>query len=89
MRNLTDAQKEEIQQLIRDVSATVAGREQIRNAVNAKLAEWGVKAPEAPTCKWPMRNQTMTHLMLERFTEKQRNELHQKIWELKQSGTGQ
>ncbi|MEM2965305.1 MAG: hypothetical protein QXE22_07655 [Candidatus Bathyarchaeia archaeon] len=89
LRNLTDAEKEEIQQLIRDVSAKGAGREGTRNAVNAKLAEWGVKAHEAPTCKWSMRNQTRTHLMLERLTEDQRDELHQKIWELKQSGASQ
>lgn len=78
--NLTDAQKEEVQQLIRDISATGAGREEVRKAVNAKLAEWGVKAPEAPTCKWHMRNQTRVHLMLERLTEDQRSGLHQKMW---------
>jgi DNA-binding transcriptional regulator YhcF (GntR family) len=86
LRNLTDAQKAEIQQLIRDMNAHGASQQEIRKAVNAKLAEWDVKAPEAYTCKWPMRNQTSTTHMLERLTEDQRNELHQKIWELKQSG---
>ena len=49
MSQLTDEQKTEIQQLIESLRASGATREEIRDAVNAKLQEWGIEIPEMPT----------------------------------------
>jgi len=48
MSQLTGEQKEEIQQLIRTLTDTGVSPEEIRNAVNAKLQEWGIEAPTPP-----------------------------------------
>jgi len=43
--NLSDEQRHEIEQLIRDLRENEASEEEIRAAVNAKLNQWNIKEP--------------------------------------------
>ena len=45
---LTDEQKQEIQQLIESLKASGATPQEIRDAVNAKLQECGIELPAPP-----------------------------------------
>ena len=48
MSQLTDDQKQEIQQLVDSLRGSGATPEEIRDAVNAKLQEWGIEIPAPP-----------------------------------------
>ena len=48
MRQLTDDQKTEIQQLMNSLKDSGATPEEMRDAVNAKLQEWGIENPAPP-----------------------------------------
>jgi len=48
MSQLTDDQKAQIQQLIESLRASGATPHEIRDAVNAKLQEWGIQLPAPP-----------------------------------------
>jgi len=48
MSQLTDDQKAQIQQLIQSMRDSGATPEEIRDAVNAKLQEWGIQLPPPP-----------------------------------------
>jgi hypothetical protein len=48
MDQLTDDQKEELQQLVESLKASGASREDVRDAINAKLQEWGIEVPTPP-----------------------------------------
>ncbi|MBO3754871.1 MAG: hypothetical protein FGF53_08380 [Candidatus Brockarchaeota archaeon] len=44
--NLTDAQREEIQQLVQEMKRAGLSRQKIREEIDAKLEKWRVKIPE-------------------------------------------
>ena len=46
--DLTDEQREEINQMVKDMKEAGAGREEIKTAVDAKLEEWNIEVPESP-----------------------------------------
>jgi hypothetical protein len=48
MSQLSDDQKAQIQQLIESLRASGASQEEIRDAINAKLQEWGIQVPAPP-----------------------------------------
>lgn len=48
MSQLTDDQKAQIQQLIQSMKDSGATPQEIRDAVNAKLQEWGIQLPPPP-----------------------------------------
>jgi DNA-binding transcriptional MerR regulator len=48
MSQLTDEQKAQIQQLIQSMRDDGATPQEIRDAVNAKLQEWGIQLPPPP-----------------------------------------
>jgi len=48
MSKLTDEQKTEIQQLMQSMRDSGATQEEIRDAVSAKLQEWGIELPPPP-----------------------------------------
>ena len=48
MSQLTDDQKAQIEQLIQSMKDSGASQEEIRDAVNAKLQEWGIQLPPPP-----------------------------------------
>ena len=48
MSQLTDDQKAQIQQLIESLRTSGATPQEMRDAVNAKLLEWGIQIPAPP-----------------------------------------
>jgi hypothetical protein len=48
MSQLTDDQKEQFQQLTQSMKDSGATQEEIRDAVDAKLQEWGIELPAPP-----------------------------------------
>lgn len=48
MSQLTDDQKTQIQQLMDSMRQSGATPQEIRDAVNAKLQEWGIEVPAPP-----------------------------------------
>ena len=48
MSQLTDEQKVELQQLVESLRESGATPQEIRDAVNAKLQEWGIELPAPP-----------------------------------------
>ena len=50
MRDLTDAQREQIDQMVQSMKQNGASHDEIRDAVDAKLQEWGI---EVPQCRGP------------------------------------
>jgi len=81
MKNLTDAQEQEIQQIIQDMKDSGASREDVMNAVKSKLAEWGIE----PCEKHELRNQPWTL----NLTDSQRREILQLVQEMKEAGSSQ
>jgi len=73
---LTDDQREELKQTLEDMKEAGATQEEIREAVNAKLDEWGIEVPENPRCS----------NFMDQLTEEQREELQEKMQELRESG---
>jgi len=77
MSQLTDEQKEQIQQLIESLRASEAAPQEIRDAINAKLQEWGIELPAPPSREPPWMSQ---------LTDEQKEEIQQLIELLKASG---
>ena len=76
--DLTDAQKEEITTTMNELRENGASREEIREAITAKLTEWGIEVPEDnphPMPRW-----------LQNLTEEQKAELQNLMDELKEKG---
>ena len=76
--NLTDEQKEELTATMNQLREDGATREEIREAVTAKLTEWGIEVPEEnphPMPRW-----------LQNLTEEQKVELQNLMDELKEKG---
>jgi hypothetical protein len=48
MSQLTDDQKAQIEQLMQSMKDSGASQEEIRDAVNAKMQEWGIQLPPPP-----------------------------------------
>jgi Spy/CpxP family protein refolding chaperone len=63
---LSEEQREQIQQIFENMHQQGADREEIRTAVESKLAEWGIELPEPPP----------------ELTQEQRKALHAVIYEL-------
>jgi len=77
MSQLTDEQKEEIQQLTQSLRDSGASPQEIRDATNTKLQEWGIQVPELPMHEPPWMSQ---------LTDEQKAELQQLLDTLKASG---
>jgi hypothetical protein len=76
--NLTDAQKEELTATMNQLRENNATREEIRDAINAKLTEWGIEVPKEdphPMPRW-----------LQNLTADQKAELQNLMDELKDKG---
>ena len=76
--DLTDEQKEELTATMNQLREDGATREEIREAVTAKLTEWGIEVPEEnphPMPRW-----------LQNLTEEQKVELQNLMDELKEKG---
>ncbi|MEM3070900.1 MAG: hypothetical protein QW638_08420 [Candidatus Bathyarchaeia archaeon] len=78
MRDLTSDQRREICQLIQDMRGAGSSPQEIKEAVDAKLAEWGIEASESPS---PPPASWMEHL-----TEEQRRDIRQLIEEMRRNG---
>jgi hypothetical protein len=77
MSNLTDQQKEELQNLMESMKSSGATPQETRDAINAKLQEWGIELPEVPAHEPPWMSQ---------LTDEQKEELHNLIESLRSSG---
>ncbi|MGC8849903.1 MAG: hypothetical protein ACP5QI_05465 [Candidatus Bathyarchaeia archaeon] len=78
MRDLTPDQRREIYQLIQEMKESGSTPEEIKEAVDAKLAEWGIGASESP-------GPTMPNWMKD-LTEEQREEIKQLLETMKRNG---
>ena len=76
---LTEDQREEIKQIINDMREDDASREEIKEAIDSKLGEFGIEVPEK---KMPQRQPWMQDL-----TDGQREEIRQTVEELREVGT--
>jgi len=76
--NLTDVQKEEIQQLVQSMKDAGASQEDIMSAVNAKLAEWGIEVPEHQGPRNPP--------WMQNLTDDQKEQIQQLIDEMRENG---
>ncbi len=88
MGDLTDDQKQQIQKLVETMREDGASREEINEAVLQQLEEWGIDTSNMQT-NWTgedHREPRGAHL-LDQLTEEQRDQLQQKIQELRDSGT--
>jgi len=77
MSQLTDNQKEQIRQLVESLRESGATPQEIRDAINVKLQEWGTEVPEVPARqpRW-----------MSQLTDDQKEEIQQLIDSLKASG---
>jgi len=75
--DLTDEQREAIEQKVQEMREAGASREEIRAEINAMLEEWGVEVPEfhGPTPPW-----------LGNLTDEQRAEIDQIVQDMKEAG---
>jgi biotin operon repressor len=80
LSGLTDEQREEIMDTMREMRQAGASREEIKAAVDAKLKQWGIEVPDEPEPRLPP---WMSHL-----TEEQREEIRQLLESLRKSGVG-
>jgi DNA-binding transcriptional regulator YhcF (GntR family) len=78
MPELTDEQREEIKQLIEELKESGASREEIKEAVDAKLVEWNIEIPEG---KMPSHPPWLLEL-----TDEQKEEIREIVEELKDNG---
>jgi DNA-binding transcriptional MerR regulator len=77
MSQLTDDQKTEIQQLTQSMKDSGASQQEIRDAINAKLQEWGIEVPEVPLREPPWISQ---------LTDDQKTQIEQMVQSMKDSG---
>ncbi len=79
MDELTEDQRAEIHDLIEEMQDAGADKEEIREAVNAKLGQWGIEVPDpefqGPRGPW-----------MDELTEDQRAEIHDLIEEMQDAG---
>lgn len=80
MSQLTDDQKTEIQQLTQSMKDSGATFQEIRDAVNAKLEEWGIEIPE------PNDQQRPEPGWMSQLTDEQKVELQELVDSLRESG---
>lgn len=80
MTQLTDAQKQEIQQMVQSMKDSGATQQEIRDAVNAKLQGWGIQVPQDNGGQ-PRQPPWMSQL-----TDQQKQEIKQLMDSLTQSG---
>jgi hypothetical protein len=87
MSQLTDDQKTEIQQLIQSMKDSRATPQEIRDAVNAKLQEWGIQIPE-PSVGQPTNSTRPPHdpPWMSQLTDDQKAQIQQLIESLRTSG---
>jgi len=78
MSQLTDEQKAELQQLLDSLRESGATQEETREAMNAKLQEWGIELPAPPEAREPP--------WMSQLTDEQKAELQQLVESLKGSG---
>ena len=78
MSQLTDDQKEQIQALIQSLRESGAPRQEVGEAINAKLQEWGIELPASPQGQEPP--------WMSQLTEEQKAELQQLLDSLRESG---
>ena len=78
MSQLTDEQKAELQQLVDSLRESGATPEETREAMNAKLQEWGIELPAPPETREPP--------WMSQLTDEQKAELQQLRDSLKASG---
>jgi DNA-binding transcriptional regulator YhcF (GntR family) len=82
MQNLSSEQKEELLSLITEMRESGASREEISEAVHARLAEWGIDLPEGK----PGRHGMLPWGVLQQLDEDQQAELKALIEEMRESG---
>jgi DNA-binding transcriptional MerR regulator len=80
MSQLTDDQKTEIQQLTQSMKDSGATPQEIRDAVNAKLQEWGIQLPERSG------GQHQLSPWMSQLTDDQKEEIQQLVESLRESG---
>lgn len=73
---LTEDQKAAIRQMVEELTAKGASRQEIRRAVGQMLREWGIKLPR----RLPA--------IFTRLTEEQRTQIREMVKEMKESGAG-
>jgi hypothetical protein len=76
--NLTDEQKEEITTTMNELRESGATREEIRDAITAKLTEWGIEVPEFKEPRLPPWTSNLT--------DEQKEEITTTMNELRESG---
>ena len=80
MSQLTDDQKAQIEKLTQSLKDSGATQQQIRDAINAKLKEWGVQIPEPPA------DYAREPPWMSQLTDDQKTEIQQLIQTMKDSG---
>jgi DNA-binding transcriptional regulator YhcF (GntR family) len=83
MSQLTDDQKEEIQQLVESLRESGASPKEIRDAVKATLEGWGIEVPERVG-----RGQRLSPWMSQ-LTDEQKAQIQQLIQSMRDSGASQ
>jgi predicted nucleic acid-binding Zn ribbon protein len=86
MSQLTDDQKTEIQNLMQSMKDSGATQEEIRNAVDAKLQEWGIRLPTPP--EHPT-NSTRDSPWMGQLTDDQKTEIQSLMQSMRDSGSTQ
>jgi len=80
MSQLTDDQKAQIQQLVQSMKDSGATPQEIRDAVNAKLQEWGIQLPERSG------GQHQLSPWMSQLTDDQKAQIQQLVESLRESG---
>ena len=80
MSQLSDDQKTEIQNLTQSMRDSGSTQQEIMDAVNAKLQEWGIQLSERPT------NSTQRPPWMSQLTDEQKTQIQQLIESLRTSG---
>jgi DNA-binding transcriptional MerR regulator len=78
MSQLTDEQKAELQQLVDSLRESGATPKETREAMKAKLQEWGIELPASPETREPP--------WMSKLTDEQKVELQQLVESLRDSG---
>ena len=83
MSQLTDDQKAQIEKLTQSMKASGATQQQINDAINAKLKEWGIELPEPPA------GSAREPPWMIQLTDDQRAQIQKLIQSMKASGATQ